>query len=619
MKMKKNILLLVPITFLLIGTLKSQTQGDINHMGSYSFYHDESNCFTDIQLMHQTSISNSYLGDSVKFIGWGGQLLYAEENTSGTPNWFVMPSFFDGMPIMDDQVSGGMLSLVVPSMLWKIISYGDTLYNPMVFFNEPISNACTYNSISGNVYIDNNNDCIFNVGDAAISSLNVSVNSNYVSPGGNYNRSYSLYSNGAGNFNGAIQESWMTSYQVSIPSIYAFIFPPSTCSPISYTFTSLPQTNVDFALQCADLDASVYIGSNGSVRPLIPFQLFPNVSNIGCTPVSGTLKLVLDPNVIYNAANSSNPATSINGDTLFWNYSNLTNVSNGAYWNSFFGGVELTPNASVNIGDVLCFQVITEVPVNDVNPSNNDNTYCLPVVNSYDPNIKEVEPKGTGVEGFIPAATPKLTYTVHFQNTGNANAINVYILDTLGVNVIPNTFRIIDASHSMIPQWVGNNIIKFNFNNIQLPDSTSDEAASHGYVVFEIDMVQGLAEGTEVKNKAEIFFDSNPAIITNFAMNTIQFTAGIDDIQLNTSGFNVLVYPNPMSDVVNFSIQNNGKTPQNVQVKIADISGKTMVDKTVNNTSLITIQRDQLINGIYLFEIVDLDTNQHHFGKLIVR
>jgi hypothetical protein len=44
-----------------------------------------------------------------------------------------------------------------------------------------------------------------------------------------------------------------------------------------------------------------------------------------------------------------------------------------------------------------------------------------------------------------------------------------------------------------------------------------------------------------------------------------------------------------------------------------------MIDKKVNNTDLITIQRDQLINGIYLVEVIDLDADQHHFGKLIVR
>lgn len=617
--MKNLTLLLVAICTLAFGTANSQTSGDINHMGGYNFNHDESNCFTDVQLIHQTTISNSFLNDSIKFIGWGGQLLYSEANLIGTANWNVMPSFFDGMPISDEQVSGGMLNTMVPSILWKIISGNDTLYNPISFINETITNPCTYNSLSGNVYVDNNSDCVFNAGDLAVSSLGISVNSSHVSPGGNYTKGYGFSTNGVGDFNGTIQESWLTNYQVSLPSIYAFIFPLSTCSPISYTFTTLPQTNVDFAVQCADVDASVYIGSNGSVRPLIPFNLFPNVSNVGCDPVSGTLKLVLDANVTYSAANSSNPATSVNGDTLYWSYSNLTNASSGAFWNSFFGGVQLTPNISVNIGDTLCFKVISDVPVNDINGLNNEMTLCLPVVNSYDPNVKAVEPKGVGSEGFIAPTTSKLRYTVHFQNTGTANAININIIDTLGANVISNTLKIIDASHTMVPEWLGSNIVKFKFNNINLPDSISNEPSSHGYVVFEIDMVQGLLPGTEIKNKVDIYFDFNAPITTNYALNTIEDPLFVEELISNSNGLQVNVYPNPMSDEVNFNVQNKGKTPERLQIKITDLSGKVMLEKSVNNTSLITLQRNQLIQGMYIYEIIDLDSNEFDFGKLLVR
>lgn len=617
--MRKITLLLISFCYLASGNVQSQIDGDINHFGTYNFSHDENNCLSSINPTHQTNISNSFLGDSVKFIGWGGNLMYAEENTTGTANWMVFPAMFDGGIIMDDLIVGGMLNTVAPSQLWKIISGPDTLYNPIAFVNEVVLNPCTYGNVSGSVYIDNNADCIFNSGDLAVSSVAVGVNSAYTSPGGSYTGSTGFYTGIPGTFSGQLQESWLQNYTLSMPSIYAFIFPPSTCSPLSYTFTTLPQTNVDFAVQCADLDASVYMGSNGAVRPMIPFNVFPNVSNIGCDPVSGTLKLVLDPNVTYNAANSTNPATSINGDTLYWNYSNLTNASGSGFWNSFFGGVNLTPSISVNIGDTLCFKVIADIPVNDVNIGNNELDFCLPVVNSYDPNIKEVEPKGIGPEGYIYVGTPKLRYTVHFQNTGNAPALNINVIDTLGLNVIANTLRIIDASHTMIPQWTGPNVVSFMFNGINLPDSTSNEAQSHGYVTFEIDMVQGLASGTEIKNKAEIYFDFNPPIVTNYALNTIAFPLGLDDLTNNDNDFSVVAYPNPMSEFVHFEINNNGEVPANVQLKLVDLSGKEMLNEVYNNAEMIKISRGNLTNGIYIYEVVDLDTNQSKFGKLFVR
>jgi hypothetical protein len=617
--MRKIALLLISFCCLASGNVKSQMIGDINHFGGYMYTHDENNCLSNISANHQTSIFNSFLGDSIKFIGWGGFLMYEEENTTGTANWMVNPPIFSGGIIMDDMIVGGMLNTVAPSQLWKIISGPDTLYNPIIFVNEVVTNPCTYGNVSGSVYIDNNTDCIFNSGDVAVSSVSVGVNASYTSPGGSYANSTGFYTGIPGTFSGQLQESWLQNYTLSMPSIYAFIFPPSTCSPLSYTFATLPQTNVDFAVQCADLDASVYMGSNGSVRPMIPFNVYPNVSNIGCDPVSGTLKLVLDPSVTYNAANSTNPATSINGDTLYWNYSNLTNASGSGFWNSFFGGVNLTPSISVNIGDTLCFKVIADIPVNDVNIGNNELDFCLPVVNSYDPNIKEVEPKGIGPEGYIFVGTPKLRYTIHFQNTGNAPALNINVIDTLGGNVYPNTLRIIDASHTMTPQWTGPNVVSFMFNGINLPDSTSNEAQSHGYVTFEIDMVQGLAAGTEIKNKAEIYFDFNPPIVTNYALNTIAFPLEIDDLTNNQNDFSVVAYPNPMSEFVHFEINNNGEVPANVQLKLVDLSGKEMLNEVYNNVEIIKMNRGNLTNGIYIYEVVDLATNQSKFGKLVVR
>ncbi len=615
--MKKIALLFFSFCWFSSGTVISQVHGDINHFGTYNFSHDENNCMSTIDLTHQTSISNSFLGDSVKFIDWSGNLMYAEENTSGTPNWMVVPTMFDGGIMIDNMIVGGVINTVAPTQLWKIISGPDTLYNPIAFVNEVVSNPCTYGNVSGSVYIDNNSDCTFNSGDVAVSTVMVGASASYTSTSGSYQNSTGFYTGLPGTYSGQLQESWLQSYTLSLPSIYAFIFPPSACSPLSYTFSSLPQTNVDFAVQCADLDASVYMGSNGVVRPMIPFNVFPNVSNIGCDPVSGTLKLVLDPDVTYNASNSLYPANSVNGDTLFWSYTNLTNASGNGFWNSFLGGVNLTPSISVNIGDTLCFKVITDIPINDVNPGNNELIFCLPVVNSYDPNIKEVEPKGAGPEGYIYADTPKLRYTIHFQNTGNAPAMNIQVIDTLGTNVIPSSLRIIDASHIMTPQWLSPGVVSFMFNGINLPDSISNEAESHGYVVFEIDMVQGLAAGTQIKNKAEIYFDFNPPIVTNYALNTIAFPLGLEDLTGND--LTVKVYPNPMNEFVYFEVNNHDQIPSQLQLKLVDLSGKIMMNERFSNPDVIKIHRGNLTNGIYIFEVVDLETNQSKFGKLIVR
>jgi uncharacterized repeat protein (TIGR01451 family) len=151
----------------------------------------------------------------------------------------------------------------------------------------------------------------------------------------------------------------------------------------------------------------------------------------------------------------------------------------------------------------------------DNNVSNNSMQHCFSVVNSFDPNAKEVYP-----EGGIPVNQEWLTYTIHFQNTGNAPAQNIYILDTLDQNLMPETFTLLSYSHEPLIQLFGN-VVKFNFPNINLPDSTYDEPNSHGFVQYKIKLTPGLPIGTIISNIAYNFFDFNPPIATNIVSNTV--------------------------------------------------------------------------------------------------
>jgi uncharacterized repeat protein (TIGR01451 family) len=62
----------------------------------------------------------------------------------------------------------------------------------------------------------------------------------------------------------------------------------------------------------------------------------------------------------------------------------------------------------------------------DGDTSNNVYDFCYKVVNSYDPNMKEVYPVNV-----LPGYDDWFTYTIHFQNTGNAPAFNIRLRDTL--------------------------------------------------------------------------------------------------------------------------------------------------------------------------------------------
>ena len=314
------------------------SQGDIMVALQPSGSHDINTCSSQGQMMYQITIQNSFMGDSVKVKDMSGMMIYEEANISGQNPWNVMAPVYTAFGyVQDNQVVGGFANFFGPPS--KVISGTDTIYNIMNTYGIPVSNPCTYDNVTGKVYVDYNNDCIFNGADVPLSSIPVVASLTLNSPSMS-STSSSGYSDFSGDYTIQAQQTWMTNYSVSIPSYYQFIFPSTTCSPAIYNFITLPQANVDFSLQCSsNIDVAAAIHSAGVVRPNIPFTLYPYVNNTGCNAASGVLKLVLDADVVYNAALSSNPATTISGDTLMWNYSNLSNLSNGMYWNSFFAGV----------------------------------------------------------------------------------------------------------------------------------------------------------------------------------------------------------------------------------------------------------------------------------------
>jgi uncharacterized repeat protein (TIGR01451 family) len=339
-------------------------------------------------------------------------------------------------------------------------------------------------------------------------------------------------------------------------------------------------------------------------------MLHPIVNNTGCDSASGTLTLIKDPNTIYNASLSTFPASYVNGDTLKWTYFNLTNLSNGAYWNSFLAGVHLTPAGTVNIGDTLCFSVNASLLSNDVNPANNQFSFCIPVVNSYDPNVKEVSPKGEGVNGNIPPSTSQLDYTIHFQNTGTAPAFNVYIIDTLSANVDSSSLKIIGASHTMNPQWLTPNVVRFNFNNISLPDSNTNEPHSHGQVSFSIKPKSGLSLGTQIKNTAQIYFDSNPAIVTNTTLNTIALPNGISIVDDKNT---LSIYPNPASDFLNIELLGNTLN-SNFEIEIYALNSQLVKHQILKNNKT-QIQISDLNSGMYYIKIKN--GNHSYMSKFV--
>ena len=236
-----------------------------------------------------------------------------------------------------------------------------------------------------------------------------------------------------------------------------------------------------------------------------------DVQNFGCVPTDGFVVVVLDPAFEYQGA-SPEPDL-IEGDSLIWNYTGLYFLNE-----HFTAEIYVEPHA--DLGSTLCTYVDGNPIILDAFPGNNSKKYCSTVVGSYDPNEKHVYPIGLCEPHFVQKDEP-LTYTIMFQNTGTSEAVNIYIIDTISASLDVNTLKVLASSHDVITELLPGNIIKFQFNNIYLPDSNANEPESHGHVIFEISAIEDIADATTVVNGSAIYFDFNEPVITNTVFNTL--------------------------------------------------------------------------------------------------
>lgn len=315
-------------------------------------------------------------------------------------------------------------------------------------------------------------------------------------------------------------------------------------------------------------------------RPNVLSHIFIDVSNQGCFPLNGNAQLILDSDLNY--VNATPTPSSISGDTLRWNLSSMTFESP-----HFTALVNVITDLSAQIGDSVCLE-LKVLPIEQ--DGNNLMTMCYPIVNSYDPNDKQVYPQGTTTSGFI-SNNQKMHYTVRFQNTGNAEAYNIYILDTLDADLNLESLYITATSHSMLTEILPGNVLKFRFDDINLADSTSNEEASHGYVMYEVEQNQDLPVNTEIKNTAYIYFDFNSPVVTNTTLNTIRLSTGIDDI----SSYPTTLFPNPASTEITII----GYSP--AYLKLCNTLGQTILE--ANKTNKLWL--GNLPRGLYLLQLFD--------------
>lgn len=291
-------------------------------------------------------------------------------------------------------------------------------------------------------------------------------------------------------------------------------------------------------------------------------------------------------------------------------------AANGSTWrmetnevpNHPWGGVEA--KAVEGCGGLNETGLVTMFSLNTPNPF--ETVDCQENIGSFDPNDKQAFPRGYGAAHFIKANTD-LEYLIRFQNTGTDTAFTVVVLDTLSQHLDAVSVRPGASSHEYDFAVLDGNVLRFKFDNILLPDSNINEAASHGFVKFYISQKADNTDGTLIENRAAIYFDFNEPVITNTTFHTIgEYFIAVSTNEKSSDALKV--YPNPSVSTVFFELP---EMTQNNRFQLVDNFGKTVVAADFSDKTF-RFEKGQLPPGIYFFQITSGDGGKF-FGKIILK
>ncbi len=438
----------------------------------------------------------------------------------------------------------------------------------------------------GNVYFDQNLDCAWNTGEKFLSnqSFKLIETNTYVSTNKNGTLkvnlqpgTYHLISNSSGNWEMLCEDTITFSIDAIGDTVISYI-----------------ALNNDVA--GASLNTTMYASAQ---RRGFKNEFRITVGNAGVDTAFNSKVIFIKPSDTY--IGSCNTTFNCFTDSCIFDIGSIG--SSEQVLISFEDSVGL----SHDINDTITFSAVAQTT--SINLGSTEKMVLNElVVGSVDPNDKLCYVDNGGPFGAF-EAEDYLNYVIRFQNIGNYMASKVEIIDTLSKSLDLNSLEILDASHRFrLTKEIG--VLKWNFEDINLPDSASNLSKSNGYVRFRIKVGNEITNGEVIENRAWIKFDFNKPISTNYTSNILT-----QDKFNFVSGISLSVYPNPFSDEINLTLKTEkGEAFSSpiAQVKIFNMLGEE-VYSSINTASI------KLNAGIGLYFIKVRCENGAMFSEKIVK
>ena len=526
--------------------------------------------------------------------GTGTLLQHTSTNISGSYAFSVTPGAYR-IELQADSL-GGALFQTYPS-------------SPS-YYDDTVTTACSYSDryrfgvndttvsmrVSGTVYYDANSNGVRDGGETGVASQQVLVGA------------YSCWTNAHGEYSITVPfASYLISYIIPA-TLPGYINTSPAAINLVPTAGSYVYTGRNFGINdttpITDLCAELI--PEWGLNSYTPTWYSVHVNNNGTLNTDGNVVMHYDPAFNYTGSYPTGVHDAV-AHTITWTFTALSPHSYAGFLATF------DPVTGVPLGTHVHNSVTTTSTTgSETELRCNTDSLTQEVGVSYDPNDKQVSPVGETAEGIIDN-NQEMTYTIRFQNTGTASAVDIVVVDTISPNLDLQSFHVTASSHAMHTQ-INGRAIMFFMDHIMLPDSLSDPTGSMGYIKYKINQVPFLAPHTTIQNFADIYFDANPAVRTNTTLNTLRYQSSIQRVNADVS---LKTYPNPFENEVNFDVKglNNGAAT----LKVYDSKGALVIEKSFTGNkegNVLNVNTASLTGDMYFFEITQNNMSIAQ-GKLV--
>jgi uncharacterized repeat protein (TIGR01451 family) len=364
-----------------------------------------------------------------------------------------------------------------------------------------------------------------------------------------------------------------------------------TTDSASYSVISEPPCidDLDFGLNSNfdDKKGQMQIVS-GFPRCFSQVPVWISTINTGYVPLNGQVEVILDP--VTNFVEANPAPIEITGNILTFEFSDLPpfhqfNIS----ITTEYPGID-------HIGESI--SVTATLKETATQTQLNEEIFSQIMVCSYDPNDKQGETTGEMVDS-LSLFKDDLEYLIRFENTGNDTAFTVVVRDTLDANLDLNSFELLGSSH-LVEVTMRGRAVEFRFPDILLLWTDIDPIASQGFVKYKIRAKAGLPDFTRIENTAHIYFDFNPAIVTNTTENTLVDEypgTSTNDFSNFENGCFLSPYPNPLENSTVFQFD---EFVQEGRFQLFDAFGRLVLSESFSGEGFV-FERGELLSGVYFY------------------